>query len=53
MSDLIAGCVGGAKNHGKFVSCVDHLTNNWEKEKLIEGKEQDSIQSCAEHANIP
>ena len=53
MSDLIAECADSAKNHGKFVSCVSHLTNNWKKEKLIKGKDKGSIQRYAAHANIP
>ena len=53
MSDLIAECATGAKNHGKFVSCVSHLTNDWKKQKLISGKEKGAIQSCAAQADIP
>lgn len=53
MSDLIAKCAAGAKNHGKFVSCVSHLTNDWKKQKLISGKEKGAIQSCAAQADIP
>ena len=53
ISDLIAECADGTKNHGKFVSCVSHLTNDWEKQKLISGKEKGAIQSCAAQADIP
>ena len=53
MSDLIAECAKGAKNHGKFVSCVSQLTNNWKKQNLISGKDKGAIQSCAAKANIP
>ncbi len=53
MSDLIAECADGAKNHGKFVSCVSHLANDWKKQKLISGKEKGAIQSCAAKADIP
>jgi PKD repeat protein len=53
MSDLIVECADGAKNHGKFVSCVSHLTNDWKKQKLISGKEKGAIQSCAAQADIP
>ena len=53
MSDMIAECVESAKNHGKFVSCVAHLTNEWKKEKLISGKEKGAIQSCAAQSDIP
>jgi hypothetical protein len=46
MSDLIAGCSIGAKNHGKFVSCVSHLTNDWKAAGLISGDEKGAIQRC-------
>jgi hypothetical protein len=47
MSDLIADCSIGAKNHGKFVSCVSHLTNDWKNAGLISGEEKGAIQRCA------
>jgi hypothetical protein len=47
MSDLLAQCAAGAKNHGVFVSCVAHLTNDWKKQGLITGKEKGKIESCA------
>ena len=50
MSDLIAQCAVGAKNHGAFVSCVANLTNNWKAQGLISGKEKVAIQSCAAKA---
>ena len=53
MSDLIAQCATNATNHGKFVTCVDGLTSSWKKMRLITGKEQDAIQSCAAKADIP
>jgi hypothetical protein len=53
MSDLIAECADGANNHGKFVSCVSHLTNDWKSQNLISGKEKGAIQSCAAQADIP
>jgi hypothetical protein len=53
MRDLIAECENNASNHGKFVSCVAHLTNDWKGEKLISGKEKGAIQSCAAQADIP
>ncbi|MEE8381927.1 MAG: DUF1566 domain-containing protein [Thermodesulfobacteriota bacterium] len=53
MSDMITECVESAKNHGKFVSCVAHLTNEWKKEKLISRKEKGAIQSCAAQSDIP
>ena len=53
MSDLIDQCAIGAKNHGKFLSCVAKLTNNWKKVKLISGKEKGAIQRCAAKSDIP
>jgi hypothetical protein len=46
MSDLIAGCSIGAKNRGKFVSCVSHLTNDWKAAGLISGEGKGAIQRC-------
>lgn len=43
MSDLIAECADAANNHGEFVSCVSHLTNDWKKEGLISGKEKGGL----------
>jgi len=51
MSDLIAECSIGAKNHGKYVSCVSHLTNDWKEAGLISGSEKGAIQSCAAKSN--
>ena len=53
MNDLIAQCATGAKNHGKFISCVAKLTNYWKRHKLIKGKEKGSVQSCAAKSDIP
>jgi len=53
MSDLIVECSDNVKNHGKFVSCVSHLTNDWKKERLITGREKGAIQRCAAKSNIP
>ena len=53
ISDLIAACAAGAKNHGDFVSCVAAVTNALNKAGLISGSEKGSIQSCAAKANIP
>jgi hypothetical protein len=53
MSDLIAQCATGARNHGKFVSCVASLTNGWMKARLISGREKGLIQRCAAMAAIP
>ncbi len=53
MLDHIAQCAADARNHGAFVSCVAHLTNEWKRAGLISGAEKGRIQSCAAHADIP
>jgi len=53
ISDLIVACAEGARNHGKFVSCVSHLTNQLKKVGTITGQQKGAIQSCAAQANIP
>jgi hypothetical protein len=46
-NDLIGVCAADATNHGEFVSCVSHLTNEWKKDGLISGKDKGKIGSCA------
>ena len=53
LSDEIAQCAEGVKNHGKFVSCVAKLTQTWKQEKIITSKEKGQIQRCAAKADIP
>lgn len=53
VSDLIAECAVGARNHGQFVSCVAHLTNDLKSEGIIKGREKGAIQRCAAKADIP
>ena len=53
ISRWINDCASNAKNHGKFVSCVAHLTNDLKKAGLITGSEKGSIQSCAAQADLP
>jgi len=53
ISEKIVRCGEGARNHGKFVSCVAHLTNDLKKAGIINGKEKGAIQSCAAQADIP
>jgi hypothetical protein len=53
ISDLINGCAADAKNHGQFVSCIAHLTNDLKAAGLISHKEKGAIQSCAVKANLP
>lgn len=51
--DMIDECAVGAKNHGKFVSCVAQLTDDWKAASLITGVEKGSIQSCAATSSLP
>lgn len=53
ISDKITECAQGAKNHGKFVSCVAKLTNALKKAGIITGQQKGAIQSCAAQADIP
>jgi hypothetical protein len=53
ISDGIAQCAASAGNHGNFVSCVSHLTNDLKKNGTITGAQKGSIQSCASGASIP
>jgi hypothetical protein len=52
ISERIEECKEAAQNHGQFVSCVVHLTNELKKEGLISGKEKAAIQSCADKAKF-
>jgi probable HAF family extracellular repeat protein len=47
-NDMIAKCADSAKNHGQFVECVSHLTNDWETQGQISGKEKGAIKSCTQ-----
>jgi hypothetical protein len=53
ISDRIAECAAGAKNHGKFVSCVARPTNALKKAGIITGQQKGAIQGCAAQADIP
>lgn len=53
LSDLVGLCAVGAKNHGKYVSCTSHLTNDLKKGGVITGAEKGAITSCAAQADIP
>jgi hypothetical protein len=52
LSDQITECADAATNHGKFVRCVAHLTNDLKKAKSISGKQKGKIQSCAARSDI-
>jgi len=47
ISDDIQQCATSAQNHGPFVSCVAHLTNELKGIGVITAKEQGAIQRCA------
>ncbi len=53
ISDQINDCAVGAGNHGGFVSCVAHLTNDLKKSGVITNQQKGDIQSCAGRARIP
>jgi hypothetical protein len=53
MQGVIDACAAAALNHGDFVSCVAHATNEWRRAGLISGKEKGVIQSCAAGSDIP
>ena len=53
ISERIGQCAREAKKHGKFVSCVAHLTNELKREGLITEEEKDTIQGRAARARIP
>ena len=53
ISDLIAACAEGASNHGQFVRCVSHMTNDLKKAGTVAGQQKGAVQSCAAQANIP
>lgn len=49
----IIGCYEeNFKNHGKFVSCISHLTNRLKKEKIITGRQKGVIVSAAARTDI-
>ena len=51
--DLIWFCADDANNHGQFMSCVVHLTNEWKQSGLISEQEKGQIRSCLAQADIP
>lgn len=53
ISDLVAECADGARNHGAFVSCVAHLTNDLQTDRVISGREKGAIQRCAARSDLP
>jgi len=53
ISDLVMECAENARNHGKFISCVAHLTNGLSRDGIITDPEKGAIQSCAAQNDIP
>ena len=52
ISDLIAECAVGAKNHGQFVSCVAHLVIDLRKAGAISNQAAAAIIVCAALSNL-
>jgi hypothetical protein len=53
ISDLIVRCADNGNNHGRFVSCVAHLTDDLKGNGAITGAQKGAIQSCAARAGVP
>lgn len=53
ISDAIDDCGTDAQNHGQFVRCVAHLTNELVSDGYITGRDKGAIQRCAAQADIP
>lgn len=52
ISDWIGECALDVKNHGKFVSCVAHLTNDLLADGIITSEEKARIVKCAAKSDI-
>ena len=53
LSELIDECAANAKNHGKFVSCVNKIINPLKKAGVISGSEKGRITRCAAKSSLP
>lgn len=53
LTTLFSQCATGAKNAGKFLSCVSAQTNDLKKKGLLTGSEKGYIQSCAAASCAP
>jgi len=51
VQDLVNNCGVGAANHGVFVSCVAHLTNDLKDQGVMTGRQKGRIQRCAAQSN--
>jgi hypothetical protein len=52
IANVIQTC-NGAANHGGFVSCVAHVTNDLLGGGIITGQQKSKLQSCAARASLP
>jgi hypothetical protein len=50
--DGIYICASGARNHGQFVSCVAHFTNELVRDGVLSGNEKGVIESCAARSQL-
>jgi parallel beta-helix repeat protein len=50
--EYIVECAEKANNHGKFVSCVAHLTNDWLDDRDITAEEKRAIMNWAAKSDI-
>jgi hypothetical protein len=46
ISDHVAECRADSRNHGQYVNCVSHLSNDLKHDGVLTGKEKGAIQSC-------
>lgn len=53
VSDFVADCAEAASNHGQFVSCISHVTDDLKKNGIITGQQKGALQRCAPQADIP
>lgn len=53
ISELVSDCAEEATNHGQFVSCIAHVTNELKKNGTITGEQKSALQTCAAQADIP
>jgi hypothetical protein len=53
IADLVTNCAEEAKNHGMFVSCVAHVSNDLKRTGAIGEKQKGALQRCAATASKP
>jgi hypothetical protein len=52
VSDLLEACAIGVENHGQYVSCVAHLTNDLKEAGLLTSQQRTTIQTLAAQSSI-